>query len=180
MATKQGFYSRVHLYDDLTISIFHFPFPVSILTVSNYSKQTQVGCNLLKPVTQAQFATPLNEHHMDQLRKSAVPEKTRAQTEWGVRVWQDWVLARNCNNSDVVPSEFVVAAQQSYIDSFMCYFVTEAQRQDGQLYSPLSLNQLCCSLQRDARFDGFAITVSPLKIRHTFKSIIFASPNFGL
>ena len=28
MATKQGFYSRVHL-------VFHFPFPVSISTVSN-------------------------------------------------------------------------------------------------------------------------------------------------
>ena len=24
MATKQGFYSRVHLYDDLTISVIHF------------------------------------------------------------------------------------------------------------------------------------------------------------
>ena len=72
------------------------------------------------------FATPLNEHQMDQLRKGAVPDKTRAQTEWGVRVWRDWALERNCNNSDVViPSEFVVAAQHSDIDSFMCYFVTE-------------------------------------------------------
>ena len=37
MATKQGFYFRIHLYDDLTISVFHFhfPFPVSISTVSN-------------------------------------------------------------------------------------------------------------------------------------------------
>ena len=37
MATKQGFYSRVHLYDDLTISVFHFHFlfPVSTSTVSN-------------------------------------------------------------------------------------------------------------------------------------------------
>jgi len=47
---------------------------------------TQVGCNLLEllcqKATQAQFATPLNKHQMDQLRKSAVPEKTRAQTEW--------------------------------------------------------------------------------------------------
>ena len=31
-------YSRVHMYDDLAISVFHFhfPFPVSISTVSNY------------------------------------------------------------------------------------------------------------------------------------------------
>ena len=38
MATKQGFYSRVHLYDNFTISVFqfHFLFPISISTVSNY------------------------------------------------------------------------------------------------------------------------------------------------
>ena len=37
MATKQGLYSRVHLRDNLTISVFHFhfPFPFSISTVSN-------------------------------------------------------------------------------------------------------------------------------------------------
>ena len=35
MATKQGFHSRVRLYNDLTISVFHFPVPVSISTVSN-------------------------------------------------------------------------------------------------------------------------------------------------
>ena len=40
MATVQGFYSRVHLYDDLTISVFHFPFPVSITTVSNCPNKT--------------------------------------------------------------------------------------------------------------------------------------------
>ena len=40
MATEQGFYSRVHLYDNLTISVFHFhfPFPVFISTVSNFPK----------------------------------------------------------------------------------------------------------------------------------------------
>ena len=37
MATKLEFYSRIHLYDNLTVSVFHFHFPflVSISTVSN-------------------------------------------------------------------------------------------------------------------------------------------------
>jgi len=74
-------------------------------------------------------------------------------------VWREWALARNCSNSEVIPSEFVVAAQHSDIDSFMCYFGTEVRHQDGQLYPPLSLNQLCCSLQRAARFDGVAINL---------------------
>ena len=50
MATKQGFYPRVHLYDDLTISVFHFhsPFPVSISTVSNCPLITQDKCTCAK------------------------------------------------------------------------------------------------------------------------------------
>ena len=43
MATKQGFHSRVHLYDNLTVSVFHFHFPflVSISTVSNYHNRVE-------------------------------------------------------------------------------------------------------------------------------------------
>jgi len=51
-------------------------------------------------------------------------KKTRALTEWGVRVWKDWALIRNCN-SDVISSEFIVAAEHSVIDSLMHYFITE-------------------------------------------------------
>ena len=34
--------------------------------------------------TQVRFASPLSEHQMEQLRTGGIPEKTRAQTEWGV------------------------------------------------------------------------------------------------
>ena len=34
MATKQGFYSRVHLHDDLTISIFRFRFPFPLFPIA--------------------------------------------------------------------------------------------------------------------------------------------------
>ena len=49
MATIQGFYSRVHLYDDLTISVFHFHFlfPVSISTVSNCPCVTAVATGII-------------------------------------------------------------------------------------------------------------------------------------
>ena len=68
---------------------------------------------------------------MYQLKESALLEKNKGQTEWGVRVWWEWALARNCNNSNVIPSESVVAAQHSDIDSFMCSLVTEVRRQNA-------------------------------------------------
>jgi len=102
----------------------------------------------------------LNEYQLDQLRKSGIPDKTRSQTEWGIRVWRDWSIARNHCSEDIhIPSEFVVAACHCDIDKFMSHFVTEFRWQNGLVYPPLSLHQLCCSLQRAARFEGVAINL---------------------
>ena len=47
---------------------------------------------------------------LEQLRMNGIPEKTRAQTEWGVRMWKDWVSERNAMSGEVfIPLEFVEA-----------------------------------------------------------------------
>ena len=33
--TKQGFHSRIHLYDNLTISVFHFWFPFPLFPIAH-------------------------------------------------------------------------------------------------------------------------------------------------
>ena len=107
----------------------------------------------------SRFATPLREHQMEQLRRESIPEKTRAQTEWAVRVWQEWALTRSSAGGVEIPGQFVVAAKhEGNIASFMCSFVTEVCRKDDQVYPPLSLCQLCCLLQRATR--------------HNFKQVI--------
>ena len=51
MVTKQGFHSRVHLYDDLTISLFHFHFPFPVSIVSNFPPLFNgVDLNLFVPL----------------------------------------------------------------------------------------------------------------------------------
>ena len=69
-------------------------------------------------------------------------------------VWQEWALTRSSAGGVEIPSQFVVAAKHENIASFMCSFVTGVRHKDGQVYPPLSLYQLCCSLQRAARCDG--------------------------
>ena len=52
---------------------------------------------------------------MEQLRINGIPEKTRAQTEWAVRVWKDldWASEKNSKSTmlAIIPIDFVEAAR---------------------------------------------------------------------
>ena len=56
----------------------------------------------------------------------------------------------------LIPIDFVEAARIEQFDAYLCYFVTEIRRKDGQEYLPQSLYHLCCSLQRAARLAGLS------------------------
>ena len=44
----------------------------------------------------------MSKPRLEQLRMNGIPEQTRAQTEWGVRVWKDWASERNVINGEVL------------------------------------------------------------------------------
>ena len=104
----------------------------------------------------ARYGLPLSEPQLEQLRINGIPEKTRVQTEWGVRVWKDWASERNSKSAMLasIPIDFVEAARIEQLEAYLCYFVTEIRRKNGQEYPPQSLYQLCCSLQRAAHLAG--------------------------
>ena len=41
------------------------------------------------------YAFPKGKAAVQSARAASIPTKTREQTEWAVRVWQEWALARN-------------------------------------------------------------------------------------
>ena len=99
----------------------------------------------------------MNEPQLEQLRMNGIPEKTRAQTKWGVGVWKDWASERNTMNGEVFISlRFVEAARKQQLCTYMCYFMTDIRQKDGKEYPPLNFYQLCCSLQRAACFAGLS------------------------
>ena len=108
-----------------------------------------------KEARSSRYGSPMSEPQLEQLRMNEIPEKTNAQTEWGVRVWKDWASERNARNGEVfIPLGFVEAARKQQLCAYMCYFVTEIRRKDSEEYPPQTLYQLCCSLQRAACFAG--------------------------
>ena len=86
-----------------------------------------------KAARSSRCGLPMSEPQLEQLRINGIPEKTRAQTKWGVRVWKDWASERNVMNGEVFISlGFVEAARKQQLYAYMCYFVTDIRQKDGK------------------------------------------------
>ena len=85
-----------------------------------------------------------------------VPEKTRNQTKWAVKVWKEWATSRNKKLlSDKAPFSCEIEKLSAQLINFwLCRFVLEIRRRDGERYPPASLYQLCCGLLRHLRAAG--------------------------
>ena len=87
-----------------------------------------------------------------------VPEKRRNQTKWAVKIWTEWATSRNKKHlSNEAPFSWEIEKLSAQLMNFwLCRFVLEIHRCDGERYPPASLYQLCCSLFRHLRAAGRA------------------------
>ena len=95
------------------------------------------------------FGSPVSDGKESSIRASAVPTTTKASTEWGIRVWNEWASIRGSSGStDRAPVDTSLlempVADLSY---WMGKFVLEVQKKDGMEYLPKSLYTLVCCLK---------------------------------
>ena len=104
------------------------------------------------------YASPKGKAAVQSARAASIPTKTREQTEWAVRVWQEWALARNTRLlSDEEPfSTTFCELTVSEMDFWLSRFVLEVRKKNGDPYPPNTLYQLICGLQRQLREHGHA------------------------
>ncbi len=96
------------------------------------------------------YGSPKNEKAVQERIASGVPPKTKYQTDWTIRVWEDWAESRS---QRLLPGEkplerdFTTLAAQD-MDFWLSRFVLE---KGGEPYPPNSLYQICCGLLRHLR-----------------------------
>ncbi len=100
------------------------------------------------------YGTPKNEDAVKRVIASGVAPKTKAQTDWTVRVWKDWALSRKQrllpDEPDSLAEDFATLTAEQ-MDFWLSRFVLEARKANGQLYPPNSLYQIVCGLLRHLR-----------------------------
>ena len=108
--------------------------------------------------TERAYGSPKSQKDIKRSMECGVPEKTRNQTKWAVKVWTEWATSRNKKLlSDEAPFSCKIEKLSAQLINFwLCRFVLEIRRRDGERYPPASLYQLCCGLLRHLRAAGRA------------------------
>ena len=106
------------------------------------------------PIKQ-RFEKISNSEEIDRRIRDNVPQKTRYQNQWCVRVWQSWAEWRNeCKDESLVTEKFktvptvIDTSNPEELGFWLARFILEVKRKDGKVYPPATLFQICCGIQR--------------------------------
>ena len=101
------------------------------------------------------YGSPKSDKAVARAIASGIPQKTKMQTDWTVRVWEQWAKSRN---SRLLPGEKPFSAEfesltRSEMQFWLCRFVLETRKANGEPYNPNTLYQICCGLLRHLRIN---------------------------
>ena len=111
----------------------------------------------------ARFAHAVHDSQEAKLRESAMPEKTRANTQWGMRVWSEWASNRDPKEEGSRSPVTTPLLEMSPEDLayWMGKFVLEVRKKDGNEYPPKTVYALVCCFKRFFEQNGIH-AVNPL------------------
>ena len=96
------------------------------------------------------FTFDVTTDDLEGFMEGSCPENTAKSTEWAVRNFEAWRLARNEQfPEEVCPDD--VLEDESDTCKWLCRFVSETRKADGKEYTPRSLQLLLAGLQRHLR-----------------------------
>ncbi|XP_070552421.1 transcriptional regulator QRICH1-like [Ptychodera flava] len=98
----------------------------------------------------------MSEDDIKEKVRGRVPQNTRRNTSWSVRVWNEWAKARNA--TEVLGKQLRIPMADNLaefgvddLDVFLSHFVMEVRNKEGEPYAPDSLNYLSAGIQRYLR-----------------------------
>ena len=99
----------------------------------------------------SRFAPPKTsqEVHVIEAREAGIPAKTKADTRYCFRVWEEWREHRAKLTTPPVPP--LLAMTDSEMSHWLTQFILEARKMNGEQYPPNSLHHIVAGLMRHIR-----------------------------
>ena len=98
----------------------------------------------------SRFGSPTKQEVFEMAGEGVVPTNTRANTNWAVKTFTEWMKQRNIRaQDDPIPSDILDSKEATNVCRIMRLFVLEARRSDGQPYPPATLRSLISGIQRN-------------------------------
>ena len=102
--------------------------------------------------TTSRFAAPKTNKEIEEARRQGIPRRTQQDTQYCVRLWEEWRQHRNTvSEESVAPLSELSVSQLNH--SLSC-FVLEIRKKDGSSYPPNTLHHIVAGLLRHMRENG--------------------------
>ena len=96
---------------------------------------------------------PKSSLQLDQVRRDGIPKATQKQTDWCLRVWAQWAAQRRqkiveeSKTAHPLLDDFPEMTKTT-LQFWLPRLVTEIRKCNSRSYTPNSLYQICCGLDR--------------------------------
>ena len=101
------------------------------------------------------FAKPKTAEEVAQARKESIPQEIRADTEYCIKVWEDWKKSRNHDAKNELVIDYIISMNRAILQTCLCHFILEVWKKCGSEYPPNSLHHICCGVMQYLRMNGF-------------------------
>ena len=98
------------------------------------------------------FAPAMSDSDVIKAREQAIPKRTREDTAYCIRVWDEWAKnRRELGNAEI---QSLATMDASTLQHWLTYFILEVRKQNGSEYPPNTLHHLICGIMRYLRQNG--------------------------
>ncbi len=118
------------------------------LSLSRKNKKRRNKENREPVENSKRFALLVVDETMRIAKQGVVPSNTRSSNQWALKNFNAWTVTRNARNSEQVPDDLLESHDAKLVCKWLCYYVQETRKEDGDPYPPKTLKQLLCGIKR--------------------------------
>ena len=114
------------------------------------------------------FDFNITSDDLSKFMEGSTPANTEKSTIWAMRNFEEWRRARNLKfPNDTCPEDIFVESDKSKTCEWLCRFISETRKSDGEEYTPRSLYLILAGIQRHIR------KLRPLDTINIFEDVQF-------
>ena len=103
-------------------------------------------------ISEDKFSFDVTCEELDAFKEGECPANTMKNTEWALKNFEEWRVARNRRySSEHCPPEVLASKNFEEICEWLCKYVAETRKADSSQYTPRSFKMLLSAIQRHLR-----------------------------
>ena len=102
----------------------------------------------LKKKPEKRFGSFVTEEEQTVAAKGVVPLNTKIANDWAMKNLRQWMEHRNNSGEEKVPDDLLCCKDAERVCKWLCIFVQETQKENGEEYPPSTIRALIAAFQR--------------------------------